>query len=377
MLTSPRSALLAYQSGWPALNQAPLRARPQIKDCFQMHKIIFACLLLAGCAGDDFEVASKGAVGSGSYRVVDVVKEGVPLPPSEVTAPLETMLPTVGPGEYLIGVGDLVSVFVFDHPELTVPLADGERTGGFLVQADGSFAYPFLGKVEARGRTVSALREELSERLAQFIPNPQVDVRVVGFNSQRVVVGGSVARPATLSITSWPLTLLEAVNGAGGLTEDADASRVVVRRGGAVHVVNLESYLSAESQRNNPTLFGGDVVSVPRRAVEEVFILGEIVNPSAVALDGEKLSLTQAIARSGGLERVRANATGVFVFRAVGGETMVYQIDLTSPTAMILGSRFFLAPSDIVYVSRSPIQKWNDTISRILPTLGAVRSVQN
>lgn len=344
---------------------------------FGPKKLALVVALLAGCSTDDFAVAAKGGAGAGQYQLVDVVKQGVPPLPTEVSQPTETSLPTVGPGEYLIGVGDLVSVFVFDHPELTVPLADGERTGGFLVQADGTFSYPFVGTIEAADKTVSQLRADLTKRLSQFIPNPQMDVRVVGFNSQRVVVGGAVEAPATISITSWPLTLLEAVNGAGGLREDADATRVVVRRAGTVHVVDLDSFLAARSQRNNPTLFGGDVVSVPERPVQEVFVLGEIVEPSAVRLDGQRVSLTQAIARSGGLERVRANAKGVFVFRAVGNQTMVYQIDLTSPTAMILGSQFFLAPSDVVYVSRSPIQKWNDTISRILPTVGAARTIQN
>lgn len=216
----------------------------------------------------------------------------------------------------------------------------------------------------------------MTERLSKFFPDPQVDVRITGFNSQRVVVGGEVGRPTTQSIRTTPLTLLEAINEAGGLGDDADARNITVRRDGKSHRVDLEGFLTGGMAGNNPYLKGGDVVSVPRRKTREAFLLGEIVKPATVDLSEEAVSLTQALTRQGGINEARADARGVFVFRDVGGRMTVYQLDTSTPTALLLGTRFALHPMDVVYVTKSPLQRWNDTISRVLPTVTAARTAQ-
>lgn len=335
--------------------------------------LAIVAVLVVACADGEVRVSQDTSAGKPGFKIVDVTDANVPSAINRLGQSGGTTLPVGNSGEYRIGVGDIVSVFVFDHPELTVPLTDGERIGGFLVQNDGTFSYPFIGSVTARGRTVGEIRNDIATRLNTFIPDPQVDVRIASFNSQRVVVGGEVASPTTQSITTWPLTILEAINAAGGLTENADASRVVVRRKGKSYTVNLDGFLRAHPESSNPILFGGDVVSVPRKRNQEVYVLGEVGHSATVDVSEETVSLTQALARQGGLDKTRANASGVFVFREVGGQTVVYRIDLRSPTGLVLGTRFALEPNDVVYVTRSPIQRWNDTISRILPTVGVTR----
>lgn len=336
--------------------------------------LTLVAFLVVACADGEVRVPAQKSAQEAGFRIVDVTAQNVPAVVADGHAGGGTTLPAGNSGEYRIGVGDIVSVFVFDHPELTVPSAEGERAGGFLVQSDGTFSYPFIGQVEARGRTVGEIREDMIARLDKYIAEPQIDVRIASFNSQRVVVGGEVGSPTTQSITTWPLTILEAINGAGGLTEVADASRVVVRRKGESYIVNLDGFLGAQTGSTNPILFGGDVVSVPRKRREEVYVLGEVGQPATVDVSEEQVSVTQALARQGGLDQRRADASGVFVFRNEAGETVIYRIDLRLPTGLVLGTRFILAPNDIVYVTRSPIQRWNDTISRILPTVSAART---
>lgn len=336
-------------------------------------RLIAVATLIAACADGEVRIPSSGSGEPAGVRIVDVTAATIPSPMYDFGAKGGTTLPVGNPSEYRIGVGDIISVFVFDHPELTAPLAPGERIGGFLVQSDGTFSYPYIGAVDARGRTVGEIRLDITERLNKFIPAPQIDVRVASFNSQRVVVGGEVVSPSTQAITTWPLTLLEAINAAGGLTQYADATKVTVRRGGESYIVNLDSFLRADAQSSNPILIGGDVVSVPHKRSEEVYVLGEVGKPAAIDVYKEQVSLTQALARQGGLDEKRASASGVFVFREMGGQTMVYRIDLTSPAGLVLGTRFVLAPNDVVYVTRSPIQRWNDTISRVLPALNVTR----
>lgn len=343
-----------------------------------IHVGLLALVLpLFGCADGEVRVP-KAAVAQSTdlpVTVIPLTTENVWEFSADPGTAQPTALPEVRSGEYRVGAGDVVSVFVFDQPEMSLPVGANGTSMGFLVQSDGTFSFPFLDNVTAAGRTTREIQRDMVERLATFIPSPQVDVRVMAFNSQRVVVGGEVEEPSTQSITTWPLTLLEAVNAAGGIKETADASRIIVRRRGVNYSVDLESFLEASMDRNNPILVGGDVVSVPRRRIAEAYILGEVSEPATIDLAKEAVNLTQAIARQGGLEEARADARGVFVFRADGAGATVYQLDLSSPVGLTLGSRFDLAPDDVVYVTRSPLQRWNDTISRILPSVSAVRTI--
>lgn len=285
-------------------------------------------------------------------------------------------LPDQNVGEYRIGGGDVISIYVFDHPELALPTSGDAISGGFLVRSDGTLSYPFIGSVTAKGLTVEELRLELARRLAKFFPDPQVDVRIAAFKSQKFVVGGEVNAPNIQSIEGSSPTLLEALNKAGGLTDNADAAAITVRRDKVNYSVDLDGFLYGNSAANNPVLVGGDLVSVPRKVLREAYLLGEVQQPATVDLTNEPISLTQAITRQGGIDEVRADARGIFVFRYVAGKMTVYQLDTSLPTALLLGTKFALAGGDVVYVTKAPIQRWNDTISRLLPTITASNTVK-
>jgi len=295
--------------------------------------------------------------------------------PSHVAGP--TNLPGSRGWEYRVGVGDVLNIIVFDHPELTLP-AGPQRSAeesGILVQADGNFFYPYIGQVKARGQSIAAIRDEVAKRLAEFIPDPQVDVRIAAFNSQNVVVSGQVEAPGKHALTTTPLTLVEAVNASGGLKETADAKRVTIQRNGSLYSVDYEGFLVAGLNKNNPVLRSGDIVTVPRRKAEEAFILGQVKKPAAVDLSVEPVTLTQALTRQGGLDEHRADARGVFVFRAAGPHMTVFQLETSSPMGFLLGTKFVLEPRDVVYITRSPLQRWNDTISGLLPSVQGVAAV--
>lgn len=277
--------------------------------------------------------------------------------------------------DYKIGVGDILSVMVFNHPELTVPAGPQRlaEESGFRVQSDGSIFYPFIGQVQTLGRAPEEVRVDIAQRLAEFIPSPQVEVRVAAFKSQSVVVSGEVQEPNSQPLTTVPLTLIEAIAAAGGLAEAADSRNIVIQRGGVHYLVDLDGFLASGIRKNNPILLAGDVVNVPRRKALEAYLLGQVQRPDVIDLSLEPVSLTQALARQGGLAETRADARGVFVFRNRKPDIVtVFQLETSDPTGMLLGTRFVLEPSDVVYVVRSPLQRWNDAISGLLPTVSAV-----
>lgn len=344
-------------------------------------------LLVAACADGyvQFPVAAQ-ADRTLSEEVEIIVLDATNI--SDFTAPSRRPQPTSLPSgrgwTYIVGVGDVLSVIVFNQPELTLP-AGPQRSAaeaGFQVSADGTIFYPFIGLVRAAGRPVEQIRADISEQMAFFIPDPQVEVRVAAHNSQAVVVAGQVGNPNRQALTAVPLTLLEAINAAGGFRDTADRTQVSVQRGQQSYTVDVEGFLSGGLLQNNPILRNGDVVHVPRRNAQEAFLLGELGRQQAIELALEPITLTQAITRAGGLRGERADARGVLVFRSyrdhMGTDRIrVFQLDTSQPAGLLLGTRFVLEPLDVVYVMRSPLQRWNDTISRLLPTVRAITTVDS
>ena len=90
------------------------------------------------------------------------------------------------PQGYAIGVGDVLQVTVWDHPELTIPAGSFRDVefSGQQVGEDGYIYYPYVGMVKAAGMNVAALRDILTERLSRYIQNPQLDVRGRGIPKQ-------------------------------------------------------------------------------------------------------------------------------------------------------------------------------------------------
>ena len=248
---------------------------------------------------------------------------------------------------------------------------------GFQVQTNGTFFYPYVGQIRAVGRMPSEIRQELTQKLIKYIKDPQVDVRVVGFNSQTVSVAGEVKTPSRLPLTSAPLTLLDAINAAGGLTDAADPRAVTVRRDGRIYVVDMQAFLQQGIAANNPVLINGDVVSVPKIQMQEAYLLGQVVKPGTIDLTKENLTLTQALTGAGGLSEGQADARGVFVFRNGPLGVTVYQLDVKNPTAFLVGARFILHPQDVIYVTTAPLAKWNRLISDLLPTLSTAKAVKS
>lgn len=281
---------------------------------------------------------------------------------------------------YLVGVGDILSITVWEHPELTLPAGPqrSQLESGISVNESGEIFYPYIGQVLVKGRTVQEVQDELTTRLSEFIPNPQIEVKVAAFNSQKVNVTGAVVKPTTLPVTNISLSLLEAINHAGGLKSGVDSRHVTVRRNGTTYYVNLRDFLENGRAGGNPTLRGGDIVNVPIFRNNTAYLLGQIIQPGAIDLGEDGVTLTEALAEHGGLDEETANAQGIFVFRESQGDVGfdVFQLDATTPLAFVLATKFMLHPNDVIYVVTDPAAKWNDLIADLLPSISAVRGIQ-
>lgn len=281
------------------------------------------------------------------------------------------------PEPYRIGPGDVLYITVWEHPELTVPAGSqqGANLAGRLVQSDGTLFYPYLGKIQAAGLTPIELREKLTKELATYIQQPQLDVSILNYASQRVWVSGAAQQAGTVPLTTVPLTLQDAVSNAGFNPTQADLSGLRLTRDGVTYTLDM-----ASSGGQPIYLRAGDEIYVPYLDDKEVFVVGEVNQPGAQSFRTGSISLSQALGRSRGLAQATANGNAVYVIRGSRPDALeqrpsvVYQLEAKSPAAFAVASQFELTPGDVVFVGAAGITRWSRFVNQLLPFTGIIRN---
>lgn len=281
------------------------------------------------------------------------------------------------PGFYRIHPGDTLLVTVWDHPELTTPAGSQQQAinNGRLVQPDGTFFFPYAGKINASGMTIEDLRSTLSKRLSEHLLDPQVDVNVVGYGG-RVALQGAFMDTSPQEFTTLPLTLSQVIGRARINVEEADLSGLVLTRDGRSYPLDLDALNRDGVVATDIYLKPGDHLFLPFNDRKEVYVVGEVLRPQAINYKTTDMSLTQALGRTGGLNPITAKGAGVYVIRGV--EQMqrtpatVYHLDATSPAAFTLADRFPLRPGDVVWVGPAGVTRWNRFLTQLLPLSGII-----
>jgi len=277
---------------------------------------------------------------------------------------------------YRIGPQDVLLITVWDHPEISLPMGPNRQDSSYgnLVDEGGSIFFPYVGTLKVSGLTTGQVRETLVTQLAKSLRNPQVDVKVLIFRSQKVYVGGEVRNPAVYTVTDVPFTLAEAVNRAGGFLPTADDSRMVLTRGTQSWRLNFHKVLAASSHLGQILLQDGDTLQIPNSSEEPVYMMGELFKPGSVPLAHGNLSLAKAISEAGGIQVASADATSIYVIRAAGGPNAVdvFHLDARNPASMVLADKFALNPRDIVYVDAGTLVRFSRVMGLLVPTIDSV-----
>lgn len=162
--------------------------------------------------------------------------------------------------QYLIGPGDLVSIFVWRNPDIS---------GSYTVRPDGKVTTSLVEDIDVSGKTPTALARHLETELGKYINNPRVTVSVSGFQGplyEQVRVIGEATNPSAINYTE-KMTLLDLMISVGGLTQFASGNsaklvRVVegVQKTFEIRIDDLIRYGDIEQ---NIDILPGDIIIIP------------------------------------------------------------------------------------------------------------------
>ncbi|MDB5824170.1 MAG: hypothetical protein JWR21_2874 [Herminiimonas sp.] len=352
--------------------------------------------LLSGCAsvgpGMHFEsVRSASNAADEREAAADIPTEFKPITPALVKSEnalrekrksqdVSKLVGTGGP--YKIESGDMLSIVVWDHPELSGaaliapanmaagaagPAANNTPSAPFVVDHQGMVQFPYAGPLKLAGLTEEEARTLLSTRLSKYINKPNITLRVQSYRSKRVYVDGEVKVPGLQAINDIPMTMIEAINRAGGLLPTADQSQIALIRQGVTYPISLPQLVQKGINPASIMMVNGDVLRVLSRDESKVFVSGEVTQPRALLMHNGRLTLNEALGESGGVSTISGDASQIYVVRKSPTNPVVYRLDAKAPGALAMAEAFELDPKDVVYVAATPLANWHRTISQILP----------
>lgn len=180
---------------------------------------------------------------------------------------------TPAPYTYKVGPYDILNIIVWDHPELTTPstqLSDPSESG-ILVDGEGYITFPFAGRVKVAGLSLREVEEKIKDNIKKYINHPQITVRVAVFRSKDVSLVGEVKKAGLQAITDKPLSVMQAIDDAGGVNANtADTRKIYILRQEENHLsvywFNAQDPMQLTAA-NKFWLMNDDIVYVPPAGV--------------------------------------------------------------------------------------------------------------
>jgi polysaccharide export outer membrane protein len=261
------------------------------------------------------------------------------------------------PGRYRLGPGDVVTVTVWGHPELS-----GKHTVG----PDGNIQIPFVGSIRISDETANDASAKLTGALREMYALGAASVTIDSYSGNQIFVFGRVAKPGVMRFSDEP-TLLEALARAGSTPGQAEvggmATRCAIIRGrDRLMWIDLRPLLSGRDPSLNLALQRNDVVYVPDADSELVYVMGEVKNPGAYPMTAN-MTFLEALTRAGG---PNDNAQKKKVLLERPSKKMEESIDLENFVEKG-EANYKLEAGDIVYVPKSGVSKIGYVMQQLNP----------
>lgn len=377
---------------------------------------ILAVLLVSGCAAAGLSTAvgpSRGAILKAGENPQITGMRVIPLT-NAVAQRLSMVAPTPGFAEVIgdaqpigtiVGVGDSLEITIWEAPPAVLfgggvfdtriqsPIQTS-RPGTFpeaVIGPAGTITIPFAGQVPAAGRTLRQIEQAIVSRLTGKANQPQAIVRVARNTTANVSVVGEVSTSGRVPLTPRGERLLDVIAQAGGTKQPVDRMTVQVTRGNTTATMPLQAVV--RDARHNIILERDDIVTALFQQNSFV-VLGAAGKNEEVRFEGVGLTLSQALGRVGGLQDMRADPKGVFLFRwetaqrvsdFVGPQIplmdglipVIFQVDLKQAETLFAAQNFAMKNGDVIFISNSPASDFQRFVSLLTSTVLPALTVQS
>ena len=284
------------------------------------------------------------------------------------------------PRDITFGVGDILSVTIFEAASggLFIPAEGSVRPGNFVnipnqaVDIHGNISVPYAGSIRARGRTQVEVQDAIVAALKNRAIEPQVIVSMVEQKTSMISVLGE-GRAARIPATASPERVLDVISRAGlvaiaGSTGAAGAETwVLLERNGKRAIAPFGALIYEPV--NNVYVHPNDTIYLYREP-QTFLAFGAVGTQQQIPFGTWRLSLAEAISRSGGLIDSQADPASLFLYRgeardvaaALGIDVspyegpvipVIYTINLRDPAGLFLAGSFEMRNKDILYASNS------------------------
>ncbi|PPC88455.1 MAG: sugar ABC transporter substrate-binding protein [Hyphomicrobium sp.] len=321
------------------------------------------------------------------YVLLDINK---PVLDNLVEVGPESFFRTFGVGkgtapELRLGVGDVITISIFESSGegLFAPTeTTTNRPGNYItlppqtIDFKGNISVPFAGEVRAGGRAISQVQRDIEQRLSKRAVEPQVVIALQEQNATDVAIFGDAASASfKQKIKPGGERILDIVAKAG-LKHPGYETFVTLQRGNKRATVFFPRLINSSNE--NVFVKPGDIIYLYRQ--QQTFIalgaLGNVTQTQELTgrfpFESERLSLTEAVARAGGLLDTRANPSQVFLYRIEYREVLerlgmnlgafppdqnliptIYRANYRDPSMFFASDQFPMRHKDIIYVANA------------------------
>jgi polysaccharide export outer membrane protein len=286
------------------------------------------------------------------------------------------------PPQPKIGIGDAVVVSIWEaaggglfSTSPTEHVSAGSRSVTIpeqIVGGDGGISVPFADRVSVAGRLPVEVQRTIEQRLAEKAIEPQVIVTVTRSLTNSATVTGEVVNGARVPLSLKGDRLLDLIAAVGGSKAPVYETFVRLSRDGVTATIPMESLVAdpAENIYAQP----GDVLTLVRLP-QSFTAFGATGANAQIPFPSEKMTLVEALAKAGGLQDMRSDPEGVFLFRFEppkivnalgrpqlntgpdGSSPVVYRLDLRDARSYFLAQRFPIEDKDIIYVANADLNE--------------------
>lgn len=239
--------------------------------------------------------------------------------------------------DYIVGEEDILKITVYGHPELLTT----SRVSG-----NGMITFPLIGSVEVGGLTVSQISRKIASLLADgYIIDPNVSVFIEEFRSKRATIMGQVSKPGIYTL-SGPITFLELLSKAGGLSKDAGDTATLKRSSSnagnneTIITIDLKKLIEMGDTSGDIPLMDGDSVYIKKAGV--FYVTGEVKKPDAYKYE-EKTTVIKAVTMAGGFTDKAATGKVRIMRKVNGKEEVLERMKMDDP----------VLPEDVIVVPES------------------------